>query len=102
MAKAEKSVSTLRGKSKSDWRTYRLQWRTCISLRPDSGYIWTGPQRDDRKLRFYSVNFSRLGVIESSLDDLIPSDQAGWTNYPKGVMWAFEKRNIKLEHGVDS
>lgn len=46
-------------------------------------------KRDDRKLRFYSVNFSRLGVIESSLDDLIPSDQAGWTNYPKGVMWAF-------------
>lgn len=58
-------------------------------------------KRDDRKLRFYSVNFSRLGVIESSLDDLIPSDQAGWTNYPKGVMWAFEKRNIKLESGVD-
>lgn len=58
-------------------------------------------KRDDRKLRFYSVNFSRLGVIESSLDDLIPSDQAGWTNYPKGVMWAFEKRNINLEHGVD-
>ena len=56
-------------------------------------------KRDDRKLRFYSVNFSKLGVIESSLDDLIPSDQAGWTNYPKGVMWAFEKRDIKLEHG---
>ena len=49
-------------------------------------------KRDDRKLRFYSVNFSRLGVIESSLDDLIPSDQAGWTNYPKGVMWAFRKK----------
>ena len=58
-------------------------------------------KRDDRKLRFYSVNFSRLGVLESSLDDLIPSDQAGWTNYPKGVMWAFEKRGIKLEYGVD-
>lgn len=58
-------------------------------------------KRDDRKLRFYSVNFSKLGVIESSLDDLIPSDQAGWTNYPKGVMWAFEKRGIQLEHGVD-
>ena len=58
-------------------------------------------KRDDRKLRFYSVNFSKLGVIESSLDYLIPSDQAGWTNYPKGVMWAFEKRGIQLEHGVD-
>ena len=58
-------------------------------------------KRDDRKLRFYSVNFSRLGVIESSLDDLIPSDQAGWTNYPKGVMWAFEGRGYKLSNGLD-
>lgn len=58
-------------------------------------------KREDRKLRFYSVNFSRLGVIETSLDDLVPSDQAGWTNYPKGVMWAFEKRGIQFPCGVD-
>ena len=58
-------------------------------------------KREDRKLRFYSANFTRLGVIETSLDDLIPSDEAGWTNYPKGVMWAFEKRGVKLDTGVD-
>ena len=48
--------------------------------------------REDRVLRFYSSNFEKLGVIETSLDDLIPDKAAGWTNYPKGVMWAFEKR----------
>lgn len=58
-------------------------------------------KREDRKLRFYSANFTRLGVIETSLDDLVPSDEAGWTNYPKGVMWAFEKRGVKLDTGVD-
>jgi galactokinase len=58
-------------------------------------------KRADRKLRFYSLNFSRLGVIESSLDDLNPSEEAGWTNYPKGVMWTFEKRSFKLDSGVD-
>ena len=26
-------------------------------------------RREDRKLRFYSMNFENLGVIESSLDD---------------------------------
>lgn len=57
--------------------------------------------RDDRRLRFYSMNFSSLGVIESDLDDLIPSKSASWTNYPKGVMWAFEKRGYKLTHGLD-
>ncbi len=58
-------------------------------------------KRADRKLRFYSLNFSRLGVIESSLDDLIPSEEAGWTNYPKGVMWTFEKRGFQLDCGMD-
>lgn len=58
-------------------------------------------KRKDRKLRFYSMNFSRLGVLESSLDDLVPSENAGWTNYPKGVIWAFEKRGYTFDTGVD-
>lgn len=58
-------------------------------------------KREDRKLRFYSANFEKLGVIESSLDDLVPSEKAGWTNYPKGVMWAFEGKGVMLEQGVD-
>ncbi|MEY8375385.1 galactokinase [Lachnospiraceae bacterium 56-18] len=57
--------------------------------------------RSDRKLRFYSANFERLGVIETSLDELVPDPKANWTNYPKGVMWAFEKRGYKLTHGLD-
>jgi len=58
-------------------------------------------KRQDNKLRFYSVNFEKLGVIETSLEELIPSEKAGWTNYPKGVMWAFEKRGFKMPCGVD-
>lgn len=58
-------------------------------------------KRADRKLRFYSMNFEKLGVIESSLDDLKPSDVAGWTNYPKGVMWAFAERGMKMDCGLD-
>lgn len=57
--------------------------------------------REDRKLRFYSANFEKLGVIETSLDELVPDEKANWTNYPKGVMWAFEKRGYKLPHGLD-
>lgn len=57
--------------------------------------------REDRKLRFYSMNFEKAGMIETSLDDLVSEKEAGWTNYPKGVMWAFEKRGFKLIHGMD-
>ena len=58
-------------------------------------------KREDNKIRFYAANCSKLGVIETSLDDLVPSEKAGWTNYPKGVMWTFEKRGYKLTSGVD-
>ena len=58
-------------------------------------------KREDNKLRFYSVNFERLGIMETSLDDLTPYKEANWTNYPKGVMWAFEKRGFKLPCGLD-
>lgn len=56
-------------------------------------------KRNDRKLRFYSVNFP--GIVTSSLDDLVPAQEAGWTNYPKGVMWAFIKRGYILPCGMD-
>ena len=58
-------------------------------------------KRDNRVLRFYSENFASLGVIETSLDDLVPDEKADWTNYPKGVMWTFEKRGYKLPQGMD-
>ncbi|MBD5500911.1 MAG: galactokinase [Lachnospiraceae bacterium] len=57
--------------------------------------------REDNKLCFYSMNFENLGVIESSIEDLKPEKEAGWTNYPKGVMWAFEERGFKIPKGMD-
>ena len=58
-------------------------------------------KREDKKLRFYSLNFEQLGVIESSVEDLKPEKEADWTNYPKGVMWAFGEKGMKVEQGMD-
>ncbi len=58
-------------------------------------------KREDRKLRFYSMNFEQLGVMESSLDGITPEDAAEWTNYPKGVMWAFAGRGFTMDCGLD-
>ena len=57
--------------------------------------------REDRVLQFYSMNFADKGVIESTLDLLHPEEEADWTNYPKGVMWAFEQRGMKIPNGMD-
>ena len=58
-------------------------------------------KRDDRKLRFFSMNFEHLGVIESSLDDLKPYREAGWTNYPKGIIWALGEKGYEVNQGID-
>lgn len=58
-------------------------------------------KRTDRALRLYSMNFEKLGIIESGIDDLNPDKEAGWTNYPKGVMWAFGLRGMKMDAGLD-
>ncbi len=61
-------------------------------------------KREDRKLRFYSMNLSRGGaggIVESSLDDLVLKNEDGWANYPKGVVWTFDKRGVKPDKGFD-
>ncbi len=58
-------------------------------------------KRDDAVMRFYSANFERAGVITTSLEDLTPSKEAGWTNYPKGVVWAFGQKGHPIATGFD-
>ncbi|HEX3075874.1 MAG TPA: galactokinase [Lachnospiraceae bacterium] len=54
-----------------------------------------------RNLRLYSVNFDELGVITVSLQDLNYAKEDDWANYPKGVVWAFEQKGMKIDAGLD-
>ena len=58
-------------------------------------------KRKDSKLCFYSINFPDAGMIEGDINDIKPEESAGWTNYPKGVIWAFAERGMKLDVGMD-
>ncbi len=58
-------------------------------------------KRQDNKLHFYSLNFERAGLLESAADDLGEAKESDWTNYPKGVMWAFAKRGFEMPCGMD-
>lgn len=58
-------------------------------------------KREDNKLRFYSMNFDSLGVIESSLEELNPGEGENWTAYPKGVIWAFGEKGMQVTKGMD-
>jgi len=58
-------------------------------------------KREDKVLRFYSMNFEELGVLESSAENLKPEKEADWTNYPKGVIWAFQEKGYSADCGMD-
>ena len=56
-------------------------------------------KRNDNELHLYSMNFERMGVINSTIDEFKQMDN--WTDYPRGVMWAFEGRGMKMTSGMD-
>ncbi len=58
-------------------------------------------KREDKFLRFYSMNFEDLGVLESSIENLKPEKEADWTNYPKGMIWAFGEKGMQVDTGFD-
>ncbi len=58
-------------------------------------------KRNDSKLRFYSMNFERLGVIESDINELVNKQEDNWANYPKGVIWAFKEKGYDVTCGFD-
>jgi galactokinase len=58
-------------------------------------------KRKDDKLRFYSLNFQELGIMESSIEKIEYKKEDNWTNYPKGVIWAMQKRGLQITNGMD-
>jgi galactokinase len=58
-------------------------------------------KREDRALRFYSMNFEDLGVITSSLADLSYQKSDNWANYPKGMIDAFNTHGYTIDSGFD-
>ncbi|MBQ8640197.1 MAG: galactokinase [Lachnospiraceae bacterium] len=65
------------------------------------GTYMAARKREDNRLRFYSMNFERTGVVESSLDQFLMGKENNWTQYPKGVMWAFHQKGFTFDKGFD-
>ena len=58
-------------------------------------------KRNDHKLRFYSMNFENLGIIESSIDNIVYKKEDDWTNYPKGIIWTLQQKGYNVANGMD-
>lgn len=58
-------------------------------------------KRNDNKLRLYSMNFEKLGVLESTIDDLKYNPKEDWINYPKSMVWAMKDEGFNIDKGFD-
>lgn len=58
-------------------------------------------RRRDDKICFYSCNVSNCGILECKVNEYQVKHEKDWTNYPKGVMWAFAEKGMKLSCGMD-
>lgn len=58
-------------------------------------------KRNDNKLRLYSLNFDKLGVLESTIDELNYNPKEDWINYPKSMIWAMKDEGYNIDTGFD-
>ncbi len=58
-------------------------------------------KNQDKKLRFYSMNFEALGVIETSLENMVRVVEHDWANYPKGVLKVLIDAGYPVTSGMD-
>lgn len=57
--------------------------------------------RTDNVVRMYSANIPDQGIVTFDVNDLDYQKSAGWTNYPKGMMYELAKSGVRFEHGFD-
>jgi galactokinase len=68
-------------------------------------FIWMAFRPNETgRLRLFSGNFERDGLIDVSLDD-IPEpggEKESWSRFPLGVAWVLERKGYKLTKGMDA
>ena len=58
-------------------------------------------KREDDKLNLYSENFAEQGVLTYSIKNMEAAGDGIWTDYPRGVIWAFDKKGYSIDSGMD-
>lgn len=57
--------------------------------------------RTDCKVRLYSTNFEKLGIIEANLPHITRQPKQQWANYPLGVLSTLLNRSYHIPSGFD-
>lgn len=58
-------------------------------------------KRQDKLIRFYSMNFEQIGIKELNLEDLQEGSIHDWTAYPAGIVWSLLQKGYTVNSGFD-
>lgn len=58
-------------------------------------------KRTDDKIRLYSKNFPKTGIVEFSLNNLDYRQEDTWANYPKGMLRFLKEAGYKIDSGLE-
>lgn len=59
-------------------------------------------KRQDSLVRVYSENFPGIGIVEFDIHEIENRKEHDWANYPKGVIYAFNKAGYEFDHGFEA
>lgn len=58
-------------------------------------------KREDKKIRFFSMNFPDDGIVECTLNNLEYNSKHGWANYPKGMIKFMREHGCQIDNGMN-
>lgn len=58
-------------------------------------------KRDDKKIRWFNMNYPDDGVQEREIEGLAPNDNGIWYDYQQGVIWALQQNGYSVTTGYD-
>lgn len=83
------------GKSESDWEHTDYNGGHVFPCALTIGTYMLARKREDRTLRFFSVNFEKAGVFVTSLDELTWKRKIAGPIIPKELYGRFSRKDLK-------
>lgn len=65
------------------------------------GHYAAARKRDDKKVRWYFMNYPENGLQEWEFEGLNPNDNGLWYDYQLGVAWALQQKGYEITNGYD-
>lgn len=65
------------------------------------GTYFAARKREDTKVRFFSGNFEKAGIVERDITEMEFDKEKGFSNYLMGMVWTYAQKGMVVDAGMD-